>query len=352
MAANLDITIEYGANFQHYQQLFAGIYRLHRWGFLRAHWRFGKLPGGFFKILIKDGPTIGFDTYDGAEFYDTWYSKCDSYFKRSLRLEDFNDRANVYPLGLNYLVHDDVTDWAHVMRALRAPMTVAERLRSLAIALAADRIVPINGLRQERVRNMSAALMPAASTSTPSVLFSARLWDPAAAPCLKTQNEREFINSTRIELVRRLRKEFGTRFLGGIAADDYSTRIAPDVVVPASFFRKQEYLTHVRNSEIAIATTGLHGSIGWKLGEYVAFARAIVTEPLQYVVPGPFDDGKNYLTFREPDQCVDAASRLMADFDLRRSMMVSNCEYYYNYVIPERLMLRAILVALRAGITV
>ena len=58
------------------------------------------------------------------------------------------------------------------------------------------------------------------------------------------------------------------------------------------------FLNIVKSSDICIATTGLHKSIGWKFGEYIAASRAIITEPLYYEIPGELKRGSNYLEFR------------------------------------------------------
>ena len=73
---------------------------------------------------------------------------------------------------------------------------------------------------------------------------------------------------------------------------------------------KQNYMRIMKKSDICIATTGLHESIGWKMGEYVAAARGIVSEKLNYRVPGNFKEEKNYLVFSNIDECIDAVDRL------------------------------------------
>ena len=62
-----------------------------------------------------------------------------------------------------------------------------------------------------------------------------------------------------------------------------------------------------------MASTGLHGSTGWKLAEYVAAGRAIVTEPLRYTLPGGFEEGKNYKTYTSPAECEEQLRQLLAD---------------------------------------
>jgi hypothetical protein len=107
-------------------------------------------------------------------------------------------------------------------------------------------------------------------------------------------------------------------------------------------YSKKTYLSLMHGSSICIATTGLEGSVGWKLGEYVAAAKAIVSEPLRSVQPGDFRPGRNYLEFRTPEQCVDAVQRLVDDPAHRLDMMRKNAAYYAAYVRPDALVWNAL----------
>lgn len=343
MAASFRCVVEYGSNVQHFQQLFAGIRRLERLNILRARWRYRDLPEGFFILRLSDGASIGFDTSDSARVCQAQYSECDAYFKRSLEQTTASCLRKLHPLGLNYLVYDDRVDLAHVRRIIRCSGSAADRLRSLGVALAIDSVLPFARLEQERLAVMSAPPRMSAASDSVRVLFSARLWDPKEVQSKAAKEDRENINAERIELVRRLRVEFGEAYVGGIVEDSFSVTAARDVLVPRNFHRKQSYLRTLRASDIAVATTGLHGSIGWKFGEYVAFSKAIVTEPLKYLVPGPFSKGVNYLAYESVDDCVEKVKSLAADRASRYAMSEANARYYFDYLIPERMLLRAIL---------
>jgi hypothetical protein len=102
----------------------------------------------------------------------------------------------------------------------------------------------------------------------------------------------------------------------------------------------------MKQSSIGIASTGLHGSIGWKFAEYVAAAKAIVSEPLLASIPGAFEKGKNYLEFETVDGCVNSVWRLLEDEDLRYQMMKNNFEYYRSSLEPSQLVLNSLLTVL------
>jgi hypothetical protein len=95
-----------------------------------------------------------------------------------------------------------------------------------------------------------------------------------------------------------------------------------------------------------VATLGLNNSNGWKLGEYVALSKAIVTEPLRYLVPGNFAKEQNYLEFTAPEELVESAARLFDNKDLRFAMMTNNYTYYQAYLKPDVLILNSLSIVL------
>lgn len=174
----------------------------------------------------------------------------------------------------------------------------------------------------------------------PQVLFMVGLWDPGIVPLDRPDKAAEFeaINEMRVACVRRLRKTFGGRFTGGVMHSDFARRRYPDALLDdPRGAAKRAYIARVRRSAICIATTGLHGSNGWKLAEYVALSRAIVSEPLRYSVPGDFSAPANYLPFRSADECASQVQRLMDDAALRVEQMHENYRYAERYMRPPAL---------------
>lgn len=187
-----------------------------------------------------------------------------------------------------------------------------------------------------------------------SILFMARLWDPSSIqldPSLPKEvnqyrqymmDEWSSINRTRISVMRILKREFGSAFFGGMEESALSAKVCPDLILPKRCIRKKTYLDRMKRSDICISTVGLHKSIGWKMGEYVAGARAIVSEPLEYVLPGNFTEGKNYLAFTSPEACCEQVISLYHNPDKVFEMKQENHKYYREYLEPKRQLLNAL----------
>jgi hypothetical protein len=175
------------------------------------------------------------------------------------------------------------------------------------------------------------------------VLFMTRLWDPMEAKWEGSRSHREMVNQTRVECINLCRKEFGDRFTGGLYDDAFSRKNFSDLIISKEYTSKGRYLQAVKEHSICIATTGLHDSIGWKFGEYVAAARAIVSEPLQYEVPGDFKKEQNYLEFSKPEELIAQIDKLLTNKDQIMQMMKANYCYYNNYLKPDKLILNTLL---------
>ncbi len=140
----------------------------------------------------------------------------------------------------------------------------------------------------------------------------ARAWNPDLIESKAQKEIVEALNETRAASVRVLRKKFGERFFGGLAHDDYAARHFKDCLLPdAALSSKRKYLEILKNFPICVTTAGLNRSNGWKLGEYVALSKAIITEPLHFQVTGDFANEVNTLNLL----------RLMNWLNLRRDCL-------------------------------
>jgi hypothetical protein len=349
----------YSSASPHLQQLYTGFRLLQRSGFLRLSQRARRSPVTYasdaphlrgaghahLDALVGGKLRLHFDTHDAHEIATDELENCDFYFKRSYlpaALESLpaQQRAKVMPLGMNYRVLPDIADGFAVRRALSMSGFSRATLSPLKHALDTRNRLGF----QPRLRQMESAPDPGAA---PNVLFLVAAYDPYDDPT-RTQekiDDRIFINETRARCIRLLREALGPRFTGGFGSNPFTRQNYPDLLWPDSA-SQENYLRVLRSFPICVASTGLHGSTGWKLAEYVAFAKAIVSERLVYDVPGGFDSGKNYLEFGSPEECVHAAIRLIEEPELRRAMMRNNAAYYRDYLRPDALVKNALTRAL------
>ena len=346
---NLKCELIVNSEEEHLRQIYAGFSLLHSQGFLQLR---QTIPSEFLqnkndsnrwtnykflnaKVILNEKVTVIYDTHDWNWIDEEILSEADFYFKRSYDekfVSQLKDGKKVFPLGLNYPVTNRERDLFQVRRA--AFYSGKDKIKAIIKGL------HIGKGEAEQLGNMESYPQ---FDLPPKVLFMARAWDTNLIENKSRKEAVEKINETRAECVRRLRKEFGKNFFGGLAHEDYAVKNFKDCLLPVgNLSDKRKYLEILKDFPICIATTGLNGSNGWKLGEYVAFSKAIVTEPLQFQVTGNFLNEVNYLEFITPEKAVESVARLFEDNSLRLSVMMNNFRYYQSYLKPDVLILNTL----------
>ncbi len=290
------------------------------------------------EVLIDNSITVMYDTFDGLNWirgsreenlnYFRDHYKADFYFKRSYipSLQEYApEGCTVCPLGLNYNMKPGGKSFSGTRETFK---------------------ILVKKLLRKTITNYPSSFFEfyPIMHNPFSVLFYTRLLDPDSVELESFKKEREELNRNRIAYIRGCRKELGNSFTGGVIADDFSQSFAKDILVPSDQTALNTYIQTIKQNTICIATTGLHGSVPWKIGLYLAASRAIVTEPLCYTVPGDFKENKNYLSFSKEDELIEQLIYLRQNPDLVRTMMRENYSYYHTYLRPDMLVLRTLLI--------
>lgn len=342
----------------HLSQLLAGFSLLARRGAIRLSQEIRKLdyarPAEPFHlrharrehmlVSVDDQLRLYFDVHDSFEIDLEAATDADFYFKRSYWSPAIpaTIRAKVVPLGLNYEVNARGFDRLEMQRMLAFPNPSTSAAREFAVLLLRLAGFEFGPGSRMSVEQMCASPAPAAQ---PRVLFMAKAWDPreVAGFSARKAEERAAMNDFRAECIAQLKRRLGSGFYGGFQHTPYASERYPHLLLQDNrLSAKRTYLRLLRDFPICIATGGLHGSIGWKFAEYVAFSKAIVSERLQYELPGDFEESRNYLAFVTPAECVEKALTLIEDRPLRLSLMNACWEYYNGYVRPDAMISRVL----------
>ena len=296
-------------------------------------------------VIVNGYKKVFYDVTDGENFINQALEVADLYFKRSYLASAIPDdcKEKVFPLGLNYEVYPGSLNKHEFLRFFISKKNYRSSPKELIKWGLRNTSVKYN----PTVKNMYSVPK---TGQKPKVLFMARTWDPNTAPAGFSDEDkrkwigiRESINDTRATVIRTLQKELGNDFFGGFSISDYSVKHYPDCLLDNNkISKKGSYIALLREYPICIATTGLYNSIGWKLGEYVAFSKAIVSEKLIYAVPGNFEAGKNYLEFATAEECVKQTVTLFENVKMSEEMMCNNNQYYKEYLSPDKLILRTL----------
>lgn len=284
-------------------------------------------------VYYKDKKIV-YDVQDGYQDFESMkylLENCDFYFKRNFskieneklrsKIERKEDVDKMYPLGFNYTV---TYQWS--------PLNYGTPWK--------ERIKRFLGYKNTPNAYFTPEVfegVPDYDGHNPKIFFQTRLWDINEEYPEWKKEQWNWINNTRISIIKTLKKEFPNQFDGGLIDNGSSLNVYSDLMLSKNFTQREIYIDRMKKSDICIGTTGLHMSIGGKTGEYVAAARAIVHEKFYYTVTGDFREGKNYLGFTDADQCINNVYKLIENPDLIYDMEKNNYEYYKKYLEPCQL---------------
>ncbi len=287
-------------------------------------------------LAVVNDVKIIYDVRDDYNIPEEYFNfDFDFYFKRGCSRNYFPKLKNsnrVFPLGFNYLVTSDNNFGLELKYIIKFPGMLKFLLKHTFVS------TWMNDFKWEVCNYNNIESVPL-YLSNPKILFLTRTWDPDEIPRSEEKKEEmRYINDTRAKCIQLCRKEFGDIFIGGFANSRYSLKNYKDFCINDSkIVSKTGYFKVLDESSICISTMGLHKSIGWKMGEYIAKSKAIVSEEFISELPGDFKENQNYLAFKEPNDLIENIQKLIEDSTLRKSMMINNWLYYQQYLRPDML---------------
>jgi Glycosyl transferases group 1 len=258
---------------------------------------------------------VVFDVHDRSDHFEqALLERCDIYLKRSFYRPEIQRlpvawQSRVIPFGLNYACRSTTCE----TRLLESALGLSESLNRYRTAR------PFEDFEQSPDARFE-----------PSIVFQTRAWAPGS-----TSDDAEEVNESRARIIRALRIAFPGRFRGGFAPNLFPRQRYPDLVSEHPN-EPAEYLGFCKRHLIGVSSRGLHHSAPFKLPEYMAASIAIVSEPSRNEFAAPFVDGRDYLEFRTPEECVDRCDRLLSAPALAAALRQASWRYYRSEVQPAR----------------
>lgn len=283
----------------------------------------------FIEVIINNKITAIYETQDSGSIFacDFDNKNIDFYFKRSFNSEMRKSISNkIYPLGLNYDVNSKYGNYHDLKYKTRNFIK-----KILKKGKNEFYIEDFECNQKKDINN--------------KICFLTRFWNPYddEVEDKNVRNERIQINNFRAECINKCRSIYKDDFLGGAYKDQYAINNYKNCIVNDSkITQRDKYLEILKDYDICIATKGLHNSIGWKFAEYVALGKVIITEPLDYEIPGNFKKNENYLEFENINELIEKIELVRNDKSLARKIISNNINYYNNFLRPDKLILNTL----------
>lgn len=125
-------------------------------------------------------------------------------------------------------------------------------------------------------------------------------------------------------------------FEGGLVAspNNPSAKLFSDCL--ASRMSGQVCLDKTKKSTLVFNTPAYWDCHGWKLGEYMALGKAILSTPLSNDLPEPLVHGQHiHITAADQVEMMDAIKYMLSHQDYRHRLEANIYEYWLHYGTPE-----------------
>lgn len=264
--------------------------------------------------LEADGLRIGIEVWDQTNRWDDALLQwCDVYAKRNMNLRHPGAfLSKVIPFGVNWACHSRRSALAALVAiAGSLPRASKTRLMEVYRYLVTPRWEAYEYGPRQPINDL--------------ILFQARVWEPIDAP------GDEAINDERVSLLLALRREFGHRVVGGIVPTPFALKTYPGLITNQPC-RQPQYIQWAKKALIGIYFRGLFGSIAFKMAEYLAASKCIVSEPIENELPVPLD---HISLYRSNDECLAVCDQLLSDKSLAESHRQQSWNYYKAQVSPR-----------------
>ena len=109
-----------------------------------------------------------------------------------------------------------------------------------------------------------------------------------------------------------------------------------------------QYLKRTKRSFVVFNTPAVQNCFGWKLAEYLAMGKAIISTPINNLLPSPLINGKHiHFVSGTPKSIHDAINIIQSDSSYREALEQNSREYFLKYLSPKSALNRIMKYAIR-----
>lgn len=101
-------------------------------------------------------------------------------------------------------------------------------------------------------------------------------------------------------------------------------------------YSTKAYVEKTKKSSFVFNTPAVHDCHGWKLGEYLAMGKAIISTPLSNKLPENMSHGKNIHIISNKNELEEGISLLLSDDSYRKKLETGAKNYYSKYGCPKK----------------
>ncbi len=153
--------------------------------------------------------------------------------------------------------------------------------------------------------------------------------------------EEPFVNETRRNFISCVSDQANVDFEGGFYNHKQIEDPNYQVFQINRSYPLQEYLLRTKKSSLVFNTPAVKGCLGWKLGEYLALGKAIISTQINQALPEPLIHEKHIHFVDGSKESIEAAiAQIQENRDYRLYLEQNAREYYLNHLQPQKVIAR------------
>lgn len=149
-------------------------------------------------------------------------------------------------------------------------------------------------------------------------------------------NNDKGVNLRRACFIRACKSIENCRFEGGLLGDDYSSNQIFADVVTFQGLSFPDWIEKTKQSSLVFNTPAFWDCHGWKLGEYLALGKCIISTPLSNDLPFPLEHGVNiHFVDASESSMKTAVEYILSHPDYRHRLEIGARSYWEKYGNPQ-----------------
>src|SRR5574344_204317 len=166
------------------------------------------------------------------------------------------------------------------------------------------------------------------------VYFISSFWPKRADS--KYDHAIDLVNDNRMKYLNAVTSFTGIDFEGGVYSpneeifNSKGKKISYSNYLPAG-----DYVRKTKQSICVFNTPAVWECHGWKLGEFLAMGKAIISTPLKNALPEQLIDGENIVIVHNEQEIEKTIERLASDDAYRKCLEKGASQYYMRYCSPS-----------------
>ncbi len=278
--------------------------------------------GTFAAIITRNGQTVKMiiDSRDSNQIWPAELEWCDVYGKVNYNAETTPQIGNdkIFPIGPSFGI-----------RVWNLPQALAKAFRNsirFKKSIADQREFLANYWRQY-TRFPLATYFKKETSRGFYIFFMGTIWQKEAQT-----------NLFRSNFIYACKKNKNIEFEGGFAPRKDGNNFGFDNIVTEKRYPLAQYMSKIKQSVIVFNTPAVLSCHGWKLGEFLAMGKAMVSTVHLNVLPAPLEDG-THLMYVDGNDIADYDKKIaiLLESETQRKLIETNAKAYFEtYLSPRK----------------